>query len=81
MGSNLLVVVLMGMMLSLQGVTKATRGPLGTTYIDNNVPARSQTAMYLGQRSLPYVHCLNQNMKTHYISHASVIIPLYPVLP
>ncbi|XP_025078215.1 solute carrier organic anion transporter family member 3A1-like isoform X2 [Pomacea canaliculata] len=47
-GSNLLVVVLMGMMLSLQGVTKATRGPLGTTYIDNNVPARSQTAMYLG---------------------------------
>ena len=47
--SNLPLVIAIGCFLGMQGITKATRTPLGVTYIDNNVPQRSKTGLYVGE--------------------------------
>ncbi|KAK7491737.1 hypothetical protein BaRGS_00016993 [Batillaria attramentaria] len=45
--SNLPLVVVFGLLLGVQGVSKATRSPLGATYIDNNVENRARTGFHL----------------------------------
>ena len=47
--SSFPLVVAIGLLLSVQGITKATRNPLGVTYIDNNVPCRSKTGLHIGE--------------------------------
>ncbi|KAL8570800.1 hypothetical protein ACOMHN_006950 [Nucella lapillus] len=45
--SRMHVVILIGVLFSLQGVAKATRNPLGVSYIDDNVPNRAKTGLYV----------------------------------
>ncbi|KAK7115648.1 solute carrier organic anion transporter family member 2B1-like [Littorina saxatilis] len=45
---NVPLVVVFGLFLALQGVSKAMRSPLGVTYIDNNVSHRSQSGFHIG---------------------------------
>ena len=47
--SSLPLVVAIGLLLSVQGITKVMRGPLGLTYIDNNVPCRSKSGLHIGE--------------------------------
>ena len=43
------IVIVMGVFLALQGATTATRGSLGTAYLDNNVPKKSKSGLHIGK--------------------------------
>ena len=46
---SLPLVVVVGLLLGVQGICKALRSPLVLVYIDNNVPHRAKTGLYVGQ--------------------------------